>query len=333
MESAVELAQARRGEFDVASGALLQAPRRIAKMIPAIKELAAKIESLGVSLVYSNSSKAHVLGGFAGRRAGVKTLWHFRDYYVNKVTRNFFSAMAYYNADTVICNSDFTAGQFVTHNNCRVVRNGLAQGRIKACRARGEVMTELGFPADAPLAGTAGRLERWKGIHIFIEAAAMVSEKYPDARFVVVGDAIYGDDAYLDELRAMAKEKNIEDKIAFTGFREDVFDIMGAMTIYVHPSVEPEPFGRGIVEAMFLEKPVIVPGAGGPLEIVVNEKTGLFFEPGSAKAMSKNISALLDDPVKAGDMGRAGRVRAEKEFTFERALRGITALIRKTAAV
>lgn len=332
MESAGELAAAKRNEFEAGPGALRDAPRRIAKMIPAIKELAQRIEDGGFRLVYSNSSKAHVLGGFAGRRAEVKTLWHFRDYFENRIIRNFFSALGYFQADAVICNSTFTAGQFTTHSNCSVVHNGLVQERIRAERGRGEVMEELGFAADAPLVGTAGRLERWKGIHVFIEAAAKVAAEHESARFVVVGAPIYGDDSYRDELERLARTHGIEDRIAFTGFRKDVYDFMDAMTVYAHPSIEPEPFGRGIVEAMLLEKPVVCSGHGGPLEIVRNEKSGLFFEPGNADRMAEKISVLIGDESMAAEMGAAGRARAEKEFSIDRALRVVSSIIKKTVS-
>jgi len=198
------------------------------------------------------------------------------------------------------------------------VLNGLPVEKVRASRPAGEVRAELGLSEGHVVAGAAGRLESWKGLHIFIRAASLVAAKMPEARFVIAGGPVYGNESYPAELESLAREGGIADKVVFTGFRKDIYDVMNVFDVYVHPSVRPEPFGRGIVEAMLLGKAALASALGGPMEIVVGGATGLFFLPGDTEGLAQMLAALMKDPERRARFGANGRRRAETLFTAGR---------------
>ena len=322
---------AKRSEFRLTPASVVQAGTRFAATRPVVRDLQHLIRERAPQVVYTNSTKAHILGGEAARRCGKPVIWHLRDYPAQKTVRLFFSAMANFLAHTVICNSRFTAGPFQGHRRCRVVLNGLPWDRVKPERDVQEVLRELGVPPDAPVVGTVGRLVPLKGLHLFITAASQVAEKHPGARFLIVGAPLYGDHSYARELELLARNLGMQDHIIFTGFREDIYDVINAFDVSVHASQEPESFGRSIVEAMYLRKPVVVSGLGAFCEIVEHEATGLIFAPGDVQALADAICALLDDSGRSADLGGRAHEHVASNFNIRRCLDEVTEIILECA--
>lgn len=108
--------------------------------------------------------------------------------------------------------------------------------------------------------------------------------------------------------------QGLEDNIIFTGQRRDVPSLINILSALIHTSVLPEPFGRVLIEGMALRKPMITPNIGAGPEIVVDRETGLIVKSGDVKDLARAIISLLENPQKAGQMGKAGRARLEKHF-------------------
>ena len=184
---------------------------------------------------------------------------------------------------------------------------------------RGEFRNEIGVNEEHMLIGAVGRLDPWKGQHVFVKAAALVAKCYPNARFVIVGGKVTGRgrEKYEDELRAIASDLQMDDKIHFAGHRNDISNVMAALDIYVHCSVEPDPLPGVIMEAMEMGKPAIGPRAGGVPEEIDEGKTGLLYNPGDYQEMAKTICRLIASPELARDYGVAGKQRALTVFNKE----------------
>jgi glycosyltransferase involved in cell wall biosynthesis len=181
-----------------------------------------------------------------------------------------------------------------------------------------EVRRELGIAACAPLVAMIGRVQPWKGQHVFVKAAATVAQHVPDARFVIVGGASGAEDEqYLESLRTTSAKLGIADRVMFTGERNDVANFIAAADVIVHASVDPEPFGLVLIEAMAAGKPVIASNGGGPAEIVLDGETGFLTDPGDAQALAERTITLLRDPELRARMGAAASARVEHEFSFE----------------
>jgi glycosyltransferase involved in cell wall biosynthesis len=193
-----------------------------------------------------------------------------------------------------------------------------AVGSKEGCRAR------WGLPPDLPVVGIVGTIQRWKGHHEVISAIKKVKEKIPNIKCVIVG-GIY-DPVYENELRHLVETLNLKDNIIFLGYQSNTLSVMNAMDIVVHASILPEPFGRVLIEAMSLGKPVIATKAGGPIEIIEDQVSGLLVPPSDPEALSDAIIHLLQDPSGGAEMGRSGRERVEKMFPLKRTIEEVRSL-------
>ena len=168
---------------------------------------------------------------------------------------------------------------------------------------------KLGLPADGPLIGMAGRLQRWKGMHLFIAAIARVRESRPDVRAVIVGGVHETEPQYDAELRAQVHTLGLDRAVTFAGFQPNVAEWMQAMDVFVHAS-DREPFGIVVVEAMALGKPVVAGADGGPAEIITDGENGLLVPYGDTGSLAHAILRYLDDHAFATRVGAAARIRA-----------------------
>jgi glycosyltransferase involved in cell wall biosynthesis len=165
---------------------------------------------------------------------------------------------------------------------------------------------------DDAVVGIVARLQRWKGIHVFLQAAQMVHTELPKARFVVVGGAHFSEPNYPNELKALARSLGIEAVVEFAGHQEDVPQWMGAMDVVVHASTSPEPLGMVILEAMAMGKPVIASDAGGPREVIRHGENGLLTPPGDARALAEAVLEVLRDENLRKHLGERGRETARQ---------------------
>ena len=175
----------------------------------------------------------------------------------------------------------------------------------------------FGVPASSPCFGIVGMLMPWKGQDVFLRAARRVLEKVPDAYAFVVGGVPAGGRDYETALHSLAADLGIADRLVFTGYRADLPDILKVLDVVAHASVQPEPFGRVIVEAMAMGRPVVASNAGGPTEIIDDGQTGFLVPPHDDEALATRIVELLQDPTMAERIGEAGRRAAVEKFSAE----------------
>ncbi|MBI3977515.1 MAG: glycosyltransferase [Chloroflexi bacterium] len=287
-----------------------------------------------VDLVHSFGEKAHVYGGLAAALARRPEVWTCHGMPGEEFARSLLGRVfgwiptrATVGVSHAVCAAAKTWYPRLPAARC--IYPGLDLAAISPPPDREAVRRDLGLAAGHRLVGIVGRLQPWKGQHVFLEAAARLARSLPQARFAVVGDTLFGFDAdYRQELHRLVERRGIADRVIFTGHRADALRLMGAMDAVVHASLDPEPFGLVVVEAMALARPVIAADAGGPREIVVPGETGLLVPPGDASALAAAIRTLLAQPDRGDAMGAAGRARAERLFdvrTMVSAMEGIYA--------
>jgi glycosyltransferase involved in cell wall biosynthesis len=162
---------------------------------------------------------------------------------------------------------------------------------------------------------TVCRLFRSKGVSELVRALYDVRDAVPSAVLLVVGEEMEG--GYLDELRAMARDLGLHDRVRFLGHRDDVAAVMAAADLFSMPS-DYEPFGLVYAEAMAMELPVVALDNGGTVEVVQHEVDGLLSAPGDREGLAANLRALLLDPERRAAYGARGRRRVEEQFTTQR---------------
>jgi glycosyltransferase involved in cell wall biosynthesis len=280
-------------------------------------------------IVYANSQKAMVVSALAGAVARRPMIWHLRDIlnaeHFSPAMRRLAVTVANTRASAVIANSHATAEAFIASGGhrklVRVVHNGIDPKPFDAVSAREatDARSELNFLDNSFVIGVFGRLAPWKGQHVVLEALSNVQ----GVCAVFAGDALFGETDYKDELQKRAEQPGLRDRVRFLGFRDDVPRLMRAVDVVVHSSVNPEPFGRVIVEAMLARRPIVACAAGGVLEIIQDEKTGLLYPPGDVPALSAQIERLRNDPELCERLGAAGYAKAKECFSVSAMVAGV----------
>ena len=278
-------------------------------------QLSRRLRELHPDVVHTNTLKAALYGGVAGRLAGVPVVWHIRDRiaddYLPPISVRVIRQLARVLPSAIITTSAATRSTLgATDRVTAVAPSPVVHDPVTVTTAK------LLSDGATFVVGIVGRIAPWKGQDVFLRAFARA---FPagDARAVVVGGALFGEDDFAAELRELAASLGIADRVEFTGHVTDAVERMHTMHVVVHASVIPEPFGQVVVEAMAAGRPVIASAAGGPLEIVTNEVDGLLVPPGNVAALAAAMARLRDDPAlrrRLGDTAQAsvGRFRPEK---------------------
>ncbi|HWA16904.1 MAG TPA: glycosyltransferase family 4 protein [Gemmatimonadales bacterium] len=272
--------------------------------------------------LHANSQKAFVIACLAGLLARKPVVWDLNDLLLpahfsrSNIKLDVWLANRF--AVRVIANSQASAKALIAQggngDKVRVVYNGIDGAPFSAvsdddiAAARAELRLD-----GRRLVGVFGRLAEWKGQHIAIEAMTWV----PDVHLLLVGDALFGEQPYAERLKAQVTELGLSDRVHFLGFRSDIPRLMRMVDVVLHTSIDPEPFGRVIVEGMLAGRPVIATRAGGVEEILAHDRTGLLIEPGNPIELAEAINRLVADPVRASAIAEAGRDDAERRFTVE----------------
>jgi glycosyltransferase involved in cell wall biosynthesis len=188
-------------------------------------------------------------------------------------------------------------------------------------QARRRIREEFGIPQDAPVVGVMGRIVKGKGVVEFVQAMPVVLKARPDARFLIVGDALPSDnDSVKDQIIELVGSLGIQESVIFTGMRMDVPELLAAMDLFVLPSYR-EGLPVVVLEAMAMAKPVVSTWIRGCREVVVDGETGILVQPRDVPALADAIIRVLSDKDMAHRMGRSGRKRIEHQFELKRIVR------------
>jgi glycosyltransferase involved in cell wall biosynthesis len=290
--------------------------RALAALPPYVLRLRRRIRDLEPDLVHTNSLKAALYGGIAGRLAGVPTIWHIRD----RVSRDYLPRPAVELVrlvsrvvpNAVIANSHETMSTLPRRWPSDVLYNPVAPDTV---RARDDSTDET---RASLVVGMVGRLAPWKGQDVFLDAFAEAF-RGTDVRARLIGSALFGEDKYAASLEERAECIGIASQVEFRGFKEDVWGELRELDVLVHCSVRPEPFGQVVLEGLAAGVPVVAANAGGPAELITNDVDGILTPPGSVTELAAALLRLADDSDLRTRLSTAGR-RRSLDFTPERAV-------------
>lgn len=283
------------------------------QLVRGLVKLAGLVNDQKIQIIHSHSLKTHILTCLLSPLVRCRMVWHLHDFYLHRRGFPWFALCAEAFPDLLIANSRAVADQFPRRSRIAVIYNGVD---VETFRPSPEERRHH----DGCWIGMVGAFAPWKGQHIFVKAAAEVANRIPDATFFLVGDVIYstaGHRDYRGELERLVQQLGLEGRVIFTGFRRDIATVLGDLDIVVHCSVEPEPFGRVIIEAMACGKPVIAACGGGVNEIVVNGHDGLLIPPGDPYLLAEAILLLARNPDRRARLGDAARRRVEERFRIQ----------------
>ena len=315
---AAEVRNARKESIDARSTGRVRA---IGVVFSYVLRVARIARSLRADVIHTNSLKADLIGGFAGRLAGIPVVWHVHDH-IEEPYLPRFAVVAFRLLVRILPRHVVGVSSSVLE---RIFPGGGDRGWRCGTVVHGGIDPEGGgsWPEAAPaprhgnppVIGIVGRLARWKGQHVFLEAARLLRERGIDARFVIVGTALFGEDDYAAELRRFVESSDLGAIVEFAGFSDRIPETLRTFDVCVHASISPEPFGQVVIEAMAAGVPVVAADAGGVKEIVEDGVSGLLVPPGDASALADAIAGLLSDRDRSDAIAGAGYARMASTFT------------------
>ena len=207
-----------------------------------------------------------------------------------------------------------------------VVPNAVNLDDFPAALRPGALRQELGIAHDAFVVGSLGRLVTWKGHQVALAAFAALTQHCPTAHLLIVGAPDVAEPGLEHDLRQLAAQLNISDRVTFAGQRDDVPQVLATLDVLCHCAIEPEPFGRVVIEGMAARRPVIASAAGGVVEIIESGVHGLLVPPGDSAALAAALTDLWQHPLKAATLAAAGRQRVETRYTLAQHVAGVEAM-------
>jgi len=289
----------------------------IAGYIGAVRDA---LSAFGPDRVHTNGLKMHLVGAYA---SNAPVVWHIHDFVgARRVSRRLLRWNVARCA-AIIANSDSVAADVRASlaPGVEVTRmyNGVDLARFSPSGERLDLDALSALPpapAGTVRVGLVGTFARWKGHETFLRAVASLPDGTP-VRAYIVGGPVYQTDASqwsLDELRGLASQLGVLDRVGFTGFVDRVDSALRALDVAVHASTSPEPFGLVIAEAMACGRAVIVSAAGGAAELVTPGLDALTHAPRDVGALGRAIAALAHDAARRIALGDAARLTAERRF-------------------
>lgn len=241
---------------------------------------------------------------------------------------NSFSKWKYRQVDCFIAASDAIHRMLVADgiqaDRVVTVHEGIDVERIASTPAV-NVHETFWLPHHAPIVGNIGALVPHKGQRHLIDAAHLVVQEEPDARFIILGE---GD--LREQLEHQVREFHLEKHVMLPGFRTDVIGCLKAFDVFAMSSVT-EGLGTSLLDAMACARAIVATNAGGIPEVVEDQKTGLLVAPRDHAAMAAAIVALLKDAGRRKAMGASGLARVQARFTVERMVASTAAVYARVA--
>ncbi len=275
-----------------------------------------------IDVVLSNSGHPLLYARPAAFWARRPCVWWAHAFFPRDLLRGNLIALTqlFLGAETIFSPSEHTARSlravYPERPPIRVVRYGFDLARHAPAPEAGRAARRaLGIPADAPVAGIFGRLQRQKGQHVFLQAAALLEQRAACGRYLVAGGSLFGlEPEYAAGLRRIVEERGIKERVHFLGQRADTNELMNACDVVVLASIEAETWPLVVAEAMAAGSAVVASAEGGPLEMIEHGRTGLLAPPGNAAELAKAIESLFRQPERRRALGEAARRYAEQHF-------------------
>jgi len=274
-----------------------------------------------IDVVYANCVRAEMSIGLAARLAKVPSLLYIK----GELNNPAIDRLSFMLASKILffCeqNRDDKYPSLVRscHRKIDILKIGLDPSVIENAEQRDEtaLRAELGIDPACTNVIVLAQLYRPKGQHLVLEALSKLTADFPMVRLYLLGDHVIDEyRSYKEELDEIIRIYGLEEYVKFTGWRRDALDVASLMDILIHPSLA-EGFGRAVLEAMALGKPVIASKVGGLREAIQDGKNGFLVDPGDVAAIEQRWRELLIDPELRMRLGRAARETVFAEYLID----------------
>ena len=166
------------------------------------------------------------------------------------------------------------------------------------------------------LIGISGRISSWKGQLFALKAMEPLFADFPELTLEILGSPLFNDLSYFSEIKNFLHSATLSERVVLTPFTDNPFSVISRWSLSVHSSLEPEPFGRTIVDSLIVGVPVLVPNSGGPLEIVKYFGNCLIYKMGDSNDLRAKVESFLLDK-EMGEKIRRGSSKNSSKMNFE----------------
>lgn len=199
----------------------------------------------------------------------------------------------------------------INEKKITVIHNGVKKIKFLQEDQKNKIKKKYGINKDDKVAGIFARLEPVKGHEIFIDAAEKIVKINPNVKFIVAGEG-----SLKDNLINIVNEKDLKDNFIFTGFVNDITDLINIIDVNVVSSYS-EALSLSIIEAMSVGKPCVVTDTGGNCELIADGKNGFVVPVGNSRSLYKAILTLLEDDELRNKFGREAFKIMNESFSLE----------------
>jgi glycosyltransferase involved in cell wall biosynthesis len=229
---------------------------------------------------------------------------------------------------------DFLVSGGVDTSNVRVLYDGVTPSALRITREPAAIRQSLDIGPSDKVIGIVGNVRRWKGQEVVVRALPAIVAQHPSTVCLIVGAPAdsAADRAYVAHLQSLVRELGVERNVRFLGYQKHPHDFVNVMDVVLHASIEPEPFGMVVLEAMAMRKPMVGSRAGGVPEMVVEGVTGYTYPPGDSAELAERVNALLADPQAARALGEAAYTRVVAHFSADQYVRDVESFYRAILA-
>ena len=305
-------------------------PKNIFKFIKeyyqGIKALDSLNKEYKFDLVYTHTLAA-LIGILFAKKRKIKHLWHVQEIIAKPKILNFlFKRSLSLDCNHKVVYDSIATMNFWIENNQKLankseaVWNGVETKNIKSFTdfEIQEVRENFFFSSkDEIVISLVGRINSWKGQQLLLKSFNQLVKKYNNIKLVYLGSAPPNQENFETELKNQILEFDLEGKVVLIPFQKEIEKFWNSIDIAVVPSTEPEPFGMVVIEAMLAKKPVIASNHGGPTEIIIQNETGLLFEPNNHNSLSNALEKLIQDKQLRMLYGENGFNRVHTTFSLE----------------
>ena len=295
---------------------LIQSLSSVTALLPLIAKVVQKARQY--DLIYANTQKALVVGALASFFSRRPLVYHLHDIlstdHFSPTNLKVAVTLANRFASLVIANSQASQAAFLAAGGrsdiIDVVYNGFDPEVYQFDRTNSQLKTQLELDGKF-IVGHFSRLSPWKGQHILIEALTYCPK---NVTAIFVGDALFGEQDYVEQLHKQVAELGVEDRVKFLGFRSDIPQLMAICDLVAHTSIAPEPFGRVIVEAMLSGIPIVAAQSGGAIELIEPGINGFLVPPDQPQQLAEVINTCHNQPKSTIAIAKSAQEMATRRF-------------------
>jgi len=302
---------------------LFKLPFQIYKALKALKN---KLGNKKIHLIHSNTI-AVFLGAFYSKKYKIKHIWHVHEIIQHPIiVAKAYPYLVNWFSDAVVFNSFASAEHLYKDKpklkkKSKIIYNGLDRNTPFLPTEEKEMLRKELFKninKSSIIIGLVGRINRHKGQQLLLNVFDKIAKTNNNVFLLFVGSTIKSQNYLLEDLKNEISNKNLKNKVSIISFQKDIWKFYDCLDIVAVPTTDPEPFGLVAVEGMLSKKPVVASNHGGLKEIVLQNKTGILFEPNNKINLKKSLTTLIDNKPLIKQFGEQGELRAKNEFSLEK---------------